>query len=140
MAHGMWGLEEALMCRSDVKNGWGKRKERRGRLKMEGRGLGDQGCHSLRSASSAHLVVYDLCLPSSCLCGVRLTVVDRYGNESTFHSFSSLTAGFDSMKLRSTLCPNSALILFTPYLQHCQLTASIHKLHHLLDHSRPLQT
>ena len=31
-------------------------------------------------------------------------------------SFSSLTAGLDSMKLRSTLWPSSSLILLTPYL------------------------
>jgi hypothetical protein len=62
--------------------------------------------------------------------------VERFAPQS----FSSLTAGLDSMKLRSTLWPSSSLILLTPYL--CSVSILSKKFEarwNSLDHGRPLQ-
>jgi hypothetical protein len=53
-----------------------------------------------------------LLLPTFLMCVFCLMMRET----ARFHALSSRTAGFDSMKLRSTLWPNRARILLTPYL------------------------
>lgn len=50
--------------------------------------------------------------PTQVVQGLRRFVVFM----PSIQSLSSLTAGFVWMKLRSTLCPSSSRMLFTPYL------------------------